>query len=150
MTRRIEFKERTNRHFVYYQTRIMATEFDRVLEQYKANLLEYKVTGQSEYRSRANTAERWLKEYINALNKSVRDDAAYIKRFVKEYENTNPELIKFQKEIQTARKKGPKLGDVYEGEKKVLAEEPVDESLFYTKAAAVGGILALAAVASFL
>ena len=128
----------------------MAAEFDKVLEQYKSNLLEYKVTGQSEYKTRANTAEKWLKEYIAALNKSVQDDAAYINRFVKEYENTNPELIKFQKEIQHARKKGPELSDVYEGEKKILAEEPVDESLFYTKAAALGGILALAAVASFL
>ena len=128
----------------------MTTEFDRILEQYKSNLLEYKVTGQSEYKTRANTAEKWLKEYIDALNKSVQNDAAYINRFVKDYENTNPELIKFQKEIQNARKKGPELSDVYEGEKKVLAEEPVDESLFYTKAAAVGGILALAAVASFL
>jgi hypothetical protein len=128
----------------------MTTEFDRILEQYKSNLLEYKVTGQSEYKIRANTAEKWLKEYIDALNTSVRNDAAYINKFVKDYENTNPELIKFQKEIQNARKKGPELSDVYEGEKNVLAEEPVDESLFYTKAAAVGGILALAAVASFL
>jgi flagellar biosynthesis chaperone FliJ len=127
----------------------MATEFERILEQYKANLLEYKVTGRSEYKSRANTAETWLQQYIDTLNKSVQADAAYINKFVKEYENTNPELIKFQKEIQNARKKGPELSDVYDGEKKVLEEEPVDESLFYTKAAAVGGILALAAVASF-
>jgi len=128
----------------------MTTEFDRILDQYKSNLLDYKVTGQSEYKTRANTAEKWLKEYIDALNKSVQNDAAYINKFVKDYENTNPELIKFQKEIQNARKKGPELSDVYEGEKKVLAEEPVDETLFYTKAAAVGGILALASVASFL
>lgn len=127
----------------------MATEFERILEQYKANLLEYKVTGRSDYKTKANTAEAWLREYIDALNKSVQTDAAYIDKFVKEYETTNPDLIKFQKEIQNARKKGPELSDVYEGEKKVLAEEPVDESLFYTKAAAVGGILALAAVASF-
>lgn len=127
----------------------MATEFERILEQYKANLLEYKVTGRSDYKTKATTAETWLRQYIDTLNKSVQTDADYINKFVKEYENTNPELIKFQKEIQNARKKGPQLSDVYEGEKKVLEEEPVDESLFYTKAAAVGGILALAAVASF-
>jgi flagellar biosynthesis chaperone FliJ len=127
----------------------MATEFERILEQYKANLLEYKVTGQSDYKTRANTAEKWLQDYITTLNKSVEADAAYINKFVKDYENTNPELIKFQKEIQNARKKGPELSDIYEGEQKVMAEEPVDETLFYTKVAAIGGILALAAVASF-
>ena len=127
----------------------MSTDFERILEQYKANLLEYKVTGQSDYKTRANTAEKWLQDYIATLNKSVEADAAYISKFVKEYENTNPELIKFQKEIQNARKKGPELSDIYEGEKKVTIEEPVDETLFYTKVAAIGGILALGAVASF-
>lgn len=128
----------------------MATEFEVILERYKANLLEYKVTGQSDYKTRANTAEKWIRDYIATLNKSVEMDAAYIKRFVKDYENTNPELIQFQKEIQKARKKGPELSDIYEGEQKVLPEDPVDETLFYTKVAAIGGILALAAVASFL
>jgi hypothetical protein len=127
----------------------MATEFEVILEQYKANLLEYKVTGRSDYKTRANTAEKWIRDYIATLNKSVEMDAAYINRFVKEYENTNPELIQFQKEIQNARKKGPELSDIYEGEQKVLPEDPVDETLFYTKVAAIGGILALAAVASF-
>jgi hypothetical protein len=83
----------------------MSTEFERILDQYKSNLLEYKVTGQSDYKTRANTAEKWLKEYIGALNTSVQNDAAYINRFVKEYENTNPELIKIQKEIKNALKK---------------------------------------------
>jgi hypothetical protein len=70
--------------------------------------------------------------------------------FVKEYENTNPDLIKFQKDIQEARKKGPELSDIYEGEQKMLPPEPeVDEWLFYTKVAAVGGIFALVAVAAF-
>jgi len=127
----------------------MMTEFERILDQYKSNLLEYKVTGKSDYKTRANTAEKWLKDYMDTLNKSVQNDAAYINKFVKEYENTNPDIIKFQKEIQNARKKGPELSDIYEGEKKVLAEEPVDETLFYTKAGAIGGILALAAVLSF-
>jgi hypothetical protein len=127
----------------------MATDFERILEQYKANLLEYKVTGRSDYKTRANTSEKWLRDYIATLNRSVQADAAYISRFVKEYEDTNPELIKFQKEIRNARTKGPELSDIYEGEQKVLTEEPVDETLFYTKVAAIGGILALAAVASF-
>ena len=128
----------------------MASEFDRILEQYKSNLLEYKVTGQSEYKTRANRAERWIQDYIATLNKSVRMDSAYITKFVKEYESTNPDLIKFQKDIQLARKKGPELSDVYEGEQKTLPEEPVvDEWMFYTKVAAVGGIFALVAVASF-
>jgi hypothetical protein len=125
-------------------------DFDQMLAKYRFSLLEYKVTGQTPYKTAANEAERWLRDYISTLNTSVQSDAAYIRRFIKEYESTNPDLIKFQKDIQEARKKGPELSDIYEGQQKILPEEPeVDEWLFYTKVAAVGGIFALAAVAAF-
>ena len=95
-------------------------EFETKVQEYKANLLEFKVTGVSEYKVRADKAEKWVRDYINQIRTSVQSDAAYISRFVKEYENTNPDLIKFQKDIQEARKKGPELSDIYEGEQKML------------------------------
>ena len=128
----------------------MTTEFDKVLGQFKTSLLEYKVTGQSAYKQQADIAEKWLKDYLNTLNQTIQRDATYIDKFAKNYENTNPELVKFKKEIENARKEGPILQDVYEGEKKAQEERPIDESSYYTKAAVVGGILALAAVVSFL
>jgi hypothetical protein len=128
----------------------MASEFDTVLRQFRTSLLEYKVTGQSAYKQQAEIAEKWLKDYLATLDKSIHNDANYIDKFAKNYENTNPELVRLKKEIANARKEGPVLQDVYEGEKRAKEEAPVDESMYYTKAAAVGGILALAAVVSFL
>ena len=128
----------------------MATEFDTVLRQFRTSLLEYKVTGQSVYKQQSQIAEKWLNDYLNTLNQTIQSDGNYIDRFAKNYENTNPELVKFKNEIANARKEGPILHDVYEGEKKSQEESPVDESAYYTKAAVVGGILALAAVISFL
>lgn len=128
----------------------MASEFDTVLRQFRTSLLEYKVTGQSVYRQQADIAEKWLRDYINTLNQTIRRDANYIDKFAKDYEKTNPELVKFKNEIAEARKKGPELHDVYEGEKESQEEMPVDETAYYTKAAVVGGILALGAVVSFL
>ena len=125
----------------------MATEFDNVLRQYRNNLLEYKTTGKSVFRQQADIAEKWLNDYINTLNQTVQRDAAYIDRFTKEYERTNPELLKYGKEIAKVRKEGPKLQDVYEGEQ-IEKQETVDASIYYTKAAVLGGILAMAAVAS--
>jgi hypothetical protein len=128
----------------------MASEFDSVLARYKASMTDYKVTGQSASKTQADNAERWLREYISALNTSIQNDAAYIDRFAREYENTNPELVKYKEEIAKARKKGPELQDIYEGEKEVYAEPPVDEYLYYTKAAVVAGILAVGAVVAIL
>lgn len=128
----------------------MASEFDTVLRQFRTSLLEYKVTGQSAYKQQAEIAEKWLKDYLATLDQSIKSDSNYIDNFAKNYEKTNPELVKFKNEIANARKEGPVLQDVYEGEKKAQDEAPVDESSYYTKAAVVGGILALAAVVSFL
>ena len=128
----------------------MATEFDTVLRQFKTSMLEYKVTGQSVYKQQAENAEKWIKDYLNTLDQTIQRDATYIDKFAKNYENTNPELVKFKNEIAKARKEGPILQDTYEGEKKAEEERPIDESSYYTKAAVVGGILALGAVVSFL
>ena len=126
------------------------SSFDTVLNQYKRSLVEYKATGQSIYRTQANQSEKWLRDYITQLNRSIQADSAYIDRFVKTYETTNPDLVKYRKEIETAKTKGPQLQDVYEGEKLVQKQPEIDEPLFYTKAAVVGGVLAIGAVISFL
>jgi peptidoglycan hydrolase CwlO-like protein len=128
----------------------MTSEFDNVLTQYKLSLLEYKVTGQSTYKQQAEVAEKWLNDYIKTLQQSIQSDSNFIDQFTKTYEQTNPELAKFQKEIADARKKGPQLHDVYEGEMKTKEEVVRDDSIYYTKAAIVGGVLAIAAVVSFL
>jgi predicted nucleic acid-binding Zn-ribbon protein len=113
-------------------------------------MLEYKVTGKSVFKDQANRSEKWLKDYINQLNRLIQRDAAYIDQFVKTYERTNPDLVKYRKEIDHARTKGPELQDIYEGEKRAQQELPLDEEMFYTKAAVVGGVLAIGAVLSFL
>lgn len=128
----------------------MATDFDSVLNQYKASMLEYKVTGQTVFKQQADRSEKWLNDYLSTLNDSIERDATFIDNFAKNYETTNPDLIKYKNEIAAAREKGPELQDVYEGEKEGQEETPIDETPYYTKAAVVGGILALAAVVSFL
>lgn len=128
----------------------MASEFDSVLKQYRASLLEYKITGQSVFKTQADKAEKWLNDYISTLNSSIQRDAEFIDRFTKNYETTNSDMIKYKNDIAQARKKGPELQDIYEGEKQSQELPTFDESLFYTKAAVVGGVLALAAVVSFI
>jgi peptidoglycan hydrolase CwlO-like protein len=128
----------------------MTSEFESVVTRYKLSLLEYKVTGQSTYKQQAEVAEKWLNDYLKALQQSIQSDSNFIDQFAKNYEKTNPELAKFQKEIAEARKQGPELNDLYEGELKTKEQVVRDDSIYYTKAAVIGGVLALAAVVSFL
>ena len=127
----------------------MASEFESVLTRYKLSLLEYKVTGQSTYKQQADVAEKWLNDYLKTLQQSIQTDSNFIDNFAKNYEKSNPELTKFQKEIADARQKGPKLDDLYQGELKSKEEIARDDSMYYTKAAIIGGVLALGAVVSF-
>ena len=127
----------------------MASEFESVLTRYKLSLLEYKVTGQTTYKQQADVAEKWLNDHLKTLQQSIQTDSNFIDNFAKNYEKTNPELTKFQKEIADARQKGPKLDDLYQGELKSKEEIARDDSMYYTKAAIIGGVLALAAVVSF-
>ena len=113
-------------------------------------MLEYKVTGQAVFKQQADRAEKWLNDYISTLNASIERDATFIDKFAKNYATTNPDIVKYKNEIAHAREKGPELQDTYEGEKESQENQPVDETPYYTKAAVVGGILALAAVVSFL
>ena len=128
----------------------MTSEFDSVVTRYKLSLLEYKVTGQSTYKQQAEAAEKWLNDYLKGLQQSIQNDSNFINQFAKNYEKTNPELAKFQKEIAEARKQGPELNDLYEGELKTKEQVVRDDSMYYTKAAIIGGVLALGAVLSFL
>ena len=128
----------------------MTSEFESVVTRYKLSLLEYKVTGQSTYKQQAEAAEKWLNDYLKGLQQSIQNDSNFINQFAKNYEKTNPELAKFQKEIAEARKQGPELNDLYEGELKTKEQVVRDDSMYYTKAAIIGGVLALGAVLSFL
>jgi uncharacterized membrane-anchored protein YhcB (DUF1043 family) len=128
----------------------MASDFDTVLSQFKSNMLEYKVTGQVGFKQNADTAKKWLDDYITTVNARIESDATFIDTFAKNYATTNPDIVKYKNEIANARKKGPELQDVYEGEQESQEEPPIDPSAYYTKAAAIGGLLAVAAVVSFL
>lgn len=121
-----------------------------VLKQFKDSMLEYKITGQTVFKQQADRSEKWMNDYITTLNTTIQRDSTFIDNFAKTYAKTNPELTKYKKEIAEARETGPELQDVYEGEKEAQEQAPIDETPFYTKAAAVGGILAIGAVLSFL
>lgn len=127
----------------------MATDFDTALEMYRRNTLEYKVTGNSYYKTAADTSQKWLDDYLATMVNATKTDAAKVDKFVKDYADTNPELDKMQKQIKKVRTEGPKLQDVYETEQRAELEPEPDTTHYYTKAAIVGGVMAIAAVLSF-
>lgn len=124
-------------------------EFTKILNVYRSALLEHKVTGNVAYKATAENARQFIESHIQSIRDATSQNSKFIDDFAKRYKDTNPELAKLQEEIKQVRKKGPELQDIYEGELKDQKEPPVDETIYYTKAAVIGGLLALITVVSF-
>jgi hypothetical protein len=126
----------------------MDPEFEKMLGKFKTSMLEYKVSGSTSARESALVFKKWLDEYIITLNKAAEKDTTYITNFVKEYSNTNPELVKMHDQLRKVREQGPKLQDTLETEQLAEKEVPVDMTSYYVKFGLLGTVLAIAAVAA--
>lgn len=125
-------------------------DFETVLARYQQNLTEYKVTGNGALKPAVDTDKAWLDSYIAALDQKSQQQQTFIKRFVDEYKNTNPELAQMQDKLKEIREKGPVLQDAYETEKQAQEEEPIDYTPYYVKAALIAGVAVVVGVASAL
>lgn len=123
--------------------------YNQVLRVYYENLTEYKLTGNSAFKTAADTAQAWLDQYVKAQTAHTDKMAADINAFVAQYQDTNPDLIDIQKRIQKVRKEGPELQNIYDTEKEAQAEEAVDYSVYYTKVGLIAGVGAILAIVSF-
>ena len=124
----------------------MTKEFDSTLDIYRENLTEYKLTGNSAFKTAADNAKVWLDKYVTFLQDQAQRQANSIQSFVSDYEKTNPELVDMQKRIQQVQKEGPRLQDTYETEIEAQAEEDdVDMTPYYVKGGLIVGVLAMLA-----
>lgn len=125
-----------------------SSEFDRTLELYRTNLLQSKVSGNVAFKTASDNAKKWLDDYLTEQRKAVDAKKKEIEDFVRTYENSGDDLAKLKDDMEEVRSKGPELQSLYETEHKTQEEAPVDLSLYYTKGAILGGVVALILVAS--
>lgn len=116
---------------------------------FRDNLLEYKLTGNSAYKTAADGAKAWLDQYVQGLNLHVTQTADSINSQVASYTSANPELVKAQSDFQLLKAEGPKAEDTYQTIRRQMNQSttPVaDTTSLYVK----GGItlgLVLGAIA---
>lgn len=130
---------------------IMASnqDFETVLNRYRTNLIEYKLTGNSAFKALLETDRAWLDSYIQIMRNQTQEQQNYIQNFVTQYRNTNPELVEMQERIQNVRKEGPVLDDTYQTELEAQQQEPLDFSPYYVKAGLIAGVFGVLVVMSF-
>jgi CHASE3 domain sensor protein len=119
---------------------------DEALRAYKDNYVQYKITGNQAYKVAYENAEAWMKKYVQDKEKQTEEQSHAIDGFVKNYAETNPEILRLGSEMKNIRKEGPRLQDRYATEQKInkQGEETLDMTPYYVKtgiAAAVLGVL---------
>ena len=115
-------------------------DFETVLTRYQQNLTDYKVTGNAGLKPVVDMDKTWLDSYVESLNKRSEQQQDSIQKFMKDYQNTNPELVEMQGKMKEIREKGPVLQDLYETEKQAEEQEPIDFTPYYVKAGLIVGV----------
>lgn len=128
------------------------SEFEKTLELYKKNLVEYKVSGNAAYKVASDTAKKWLDDYLKSMEDKAEKNKKEIQDFVKNYDKSDAELASLKKDMREIREQGPALQILYETEKEAEAEVgmEVDYTTYYAKGAVLLGVMGLVAVASFI
>lgn len=125
-------------------------DFESTLNLYRQNLTEYKLTGNSAFKTAADTARVWLDKYVTTLRQDADKKANDIQTFVARYQNTNPELMEMQERIKKVQQEGPIVQDQYDTEMEAQQQEPIDFTHYYTKVALIAGTFAVVVVAALL
>jgi hypothetical protein len=128
----------------------METEFEKTLDLYRKNLVDYKVTGNTAFKVASDSAKKWLDEYLTTVEKNVEKNKKDIQEFVTNYAESDAELTSLKQDMKKIRKEGPELQILYETEHNSEKEEGMDFSVYYAKGAVLVGVVALIAVASFI
>jgi hypothetical protein len=107
------------------------------------NLLEYKMTGRSEYKSVYEGTKAWLDQYIANLNTQLTREADAITTDVTTYRFVPSELRQTQAEFQQVKTDGPALENSYLTIKKQMDQVPGPDTtgLYIKGGVAVGLIL---------
>jgi len=122
-----------------------------ILEKYKYNLLNYKLSGRSEYKQGVTTYKTWLDTYIQSLSDTITKNDSIISTMVNEYRNANPEIVKMQETVKDIRKQGPELEDEISAiHERNTSETEIDWTPFYSKLVVIGALIGVAAVVTSL
>lgn len=125
-----------------------SSDFNNVLQRYRAALLEAKATGNVGKKVEADTLKAWLDASLRTTQSRINASQSQIQTFVNEYAGSTSDIEKVRKKFKEVRDRGPVLQDVYETDKRNAATPVVsyDPTPIYTKSLLIAGLAAVSFV----
>jgi hypothetical protein len=118
----------------------MADPFLQLLNNFRQNYTEYKVTGNTVFKASYEATKAAMDTHLDALKAKADQDGEYIKTTVTQYQQTNPELTRLSSQMKTIQREGPKLQDQYETQEKRNEPAPADSMTVYIKGGLIVGL----------
>jgi hypothetical protein len=113
----------------------------QVIGQLRDNLLEYKMTGQSQYKQIYEGNKAWLDQYIASLSTQLTREADAINTDVTSYRTANSDMVQTQADFQRVKTEGPQVENRYLTIKKQMDNVPVaDMTGLYVKGGIAAGL----------
>lgn len=121
----------------------------RILDQMRNTLLEYKMTGDSRYKTAYQGLKAWMDRYVTTLNTQLEQEADAITAEVNTYRTANTELARTQTDFRRVQREGPEVENTYLTLKRQVDERPEpDQTSFYVKVGIAVGLIVGAIVLS--
>jgi hypothetical protein len=128
----------------------ITNEFERHIQGYRTALVNYKLTGNTSFKTQADSFKAWIEQQIADMKTGVSENASYIQTFLQNYSSSDQDLRSLQAGLRTIRQTGPDVQAQYETEKEAQKTEPLDFTPFYSKAGLLAGIVGVVAGVSML
>jgi succinate dehydrogenase/fumarate reductase flavoprotein subunit len=125
-------------------------DFLHALELYRTNLVQYRVTGRTEYKTAYENAESWINTYLNGITDQITDGKTFVDGFLQNYSTANPDMDKLKTRFAQIRKEGPEAQDTYMTIRRIneQGDVPIDMTAHYVKAGVLVALIGAIAVLS--
>ena len=128
----------------------ITSEFEQHIQGYRTALVNYKLTGNTSFKTQADSFKAWIEQQIADMKSGVSENASYIQTFLQNYSSSDQDLRSLQAGLRTIRQTGPDVQAQYETEKEAQKTEPLDFTPFYSKVGLLAGIVGVVAGVSML
>lgn len=121
----------------------------RVLDQMKSALLNYKMSGDTRYKTSYDGLKTWMDQYVSSVNTQLAQEANSITQDVNQYRTANTEIARIQTDFRRVQREGPEVENTYLTLKKQMDYVPeTDQTSFYVKVGIAVGLVVGAIVLS--
>lgn len=127
----------------------MNADLARLFDAYMKTQVQYRSTGDAQFKPAAETAKNALETYIFNLENTVREREAAFQRYINSRAGTNSEVGKLAQATRQIRDNSEKIAADYLVAFDLNQPVPIDWTQYYAKFAILAGLVVAGALAAF-